>query len=136
MPERNPFARHVYRRRLRGKGNQGRGETFPFDELADGQWRHVRPTIDFDATQMGFKSAIYSFAARYWIRGEVKLHDDGTVTFRLGPFGPQGLENRRDYYTEIIPHPSPPEHPTMRVVAGPGTRSGPDLFPGQVPLKS
>lgn len=126
MPERNPFARHVYRRKRRGKGNQGRGETFPFDEFGDGQWRHVDPAVDFECTQTGFKSAIYNFAARNWIRGEVKLHDDGTVTFRLGPFGPALLDIRETCYTEIIPNPRRPLRPTLRLVTGPGTKAGPE----------
>lgn len=125
----------MYRKVIRGKGNTGRGEMLPFDLLADGQWRHVRPTIDFDATQIGFKSALYAFARRWWIGCELKLHNNGTVTFKLGPLGDESKETRARRYTPIV-WPPKRDGVTLALVAGPGDREGPDLFPGQVLIKS
>lgn len=82
------------RHRLEG----GRGEIYPYDEWADGQWREAERGVDFDVTINSFYSNLKQWAKRNGgVQLQVRQHGQRKVLFRLGPYTEEQEEIRRFY---------------------------------------
>jgi hypothetical protein len=87
-------------RRLDG----GKGEHYPYDAWADGQWRTARQGTDYLTNFAGFRSAISRWAKRYGLDYQVVPGAPGTgcCQFRIEPLSAQQVSTRSYSYGPIL----------------------------------
>lgn len=76
----------------------GRGEIYPYDEWADGQWREAVQGEDFDVTTSSFYANMKQWAKRNGgVALLIRAHHPDKVYFKLGPYTEDQKAIRRYY---------------------------------------